>query len=158
MGFEMDPDGENTPGKYAPRYCFGVNPGVGFGIEKNHPFLKRMLDFYETLKFQPVPVDIAWYKTIVSYTTEELCRCGLKNMEGIQNVQGINIYPRVFFSPINVVSGKCQITEQTYSIHRFTSTWSESNSKTIKDYIRYYLPEWMFFVINRMKSRRYRIK
>lgn len=24
MGFELDPDGENTPGRYAPRYCFSV--------------------------------------------------------------------------------------------------------------------------------------
>ena len=113
MGFEVDPDGENTPGKYAPRYCFGVNPGVGFGIEKEHPFLKRMLDLYSALTFQPVPKDIAWYKTIVAYTTEELCSCGLKNIKGIQDVEGIKIYPRVYFSPINVVSGKFTITEYT---------------------------------------------
>lgn len=158
MGFEMDPDGENTPGKFAPRYCFGVNPGVGIGMEMRHPFLKRMLDLYATLNFQPVPKDIAWYKTIVAYTTEELCRCGLKNVKGIQDVLGIHIYPRTFFSPINVVSGKLRITEQTHSIHRFTSTWSESKNKTIKDYIRHYLPEWVFILNNRIKRRRYKIK
>lgn len=158
MGFEVDPDGENTPGKYAPRYCFGVNPGVGFGIEKEHPFLKRMLDLYSALTFQPVPKDIAWYKTIVAYTTEELCSCGLKNIKGIQDVEGIKIYPRVYFSPINVVSGKFTITEYTYSIHRFTSTWTESNHKTIKEYLRHYLPEWAFFLINRVKRSRYRIR
>ena len=158
MGFEMDPDGKNTPGKYAPRYCFGVNPGGGIGVEKEHPFLKRMLDLYSTLIFQTVPVDIAWYKTIVAYTTEELCSCGLKNVKGIQDVLGISIYPREYFSPINVVSGKLRITEHTYSIHRFTSTWSESKNKTIKDYIRHYLPEWVFFLNNRIKRRRYRIK
>ena len=158
MGFEMDPDGENTPGKYAPRYCFGVNPGVGIGMEKGHPFLKRMLDLYSTLTFQPVPADIAWYKTIVAYTTEELCSCGLKNEKGIQDVQGIIIYPREYFSPINVVTGKLRITEHTYSIHRFTSTWSESKNKTIKDYIRHYFPEWVFLLNNRIKRGRYRIK
>lgn len=158
MGFEVDPDGENTPGKYAPRYCFGVNPGVGVGIEMEHPFIKRMLELYAKLRFQPVPVDIAWYKTIVAYTTEELCRCGLKNVKGIQEVEGIKIYPRVYFSPINVVSGKCTITEQTYSIHRFTSTWSESKHKTVKEYLRHFLPEWTFFIINRIKRSRYRIK
>ena len=157
MGFEVDPDGENTPGKYAPRYCFGVNPGVGIGVEKGHSFLKRMVDLYAILEFQPIPVDIAWYKTIVAYTTEELCRWGLKNTKGIQEVQGIEIYPREYFSPINVVSGRCMITEQTHSIHRFTSTWSESKKKTIKDYIRHYLPEWVFFLNNRIKRRGYRI-
>ena len=29
MGFEVDPDGKNTPGMYAPRYTFAVNPGLG---------------------------------------------------------------------------------------------------------------------------------
>lgn len=158
MGFEMDPDGKNTPGKYAPRYCFGVNPGIGIGMEKGHPFLKRMLNMYATLKFHSVPVDIAWYKTIVAYTTEELCCCGLKNVKGIQDVQGITIYPREYFSPINVVSGKLIITEHTYSIHRFTSTWSESKKKTIKDYIKHYLPEWVFILNNRIKRRRYIIR
>lgn len=158
MGFEVDPDGDNTPGKYAPRYCFGVNPGVGAGMEKEHPFLKRMMDLYATLKFVPVPTDIAWYKTIVAYTTEELCRCGLKNIKGIQEVLGIWIYPREYFSPINVVSSRCTITEHTCSIHRFTSTWSESKHKSIKDYVRHYLPECVFILYNRIKRYRYQIK
>lgn len=158
MGFEQDPDGENTPGKYAPRYCFGVNPGIGFGIIKEHPFLKQMLDLYATLSFQPVPENIAWYKTIVAYTTEELCRSGLRSVKGIQNVRGINIYPRAYFSPINVITSKCTITEQTYSIHRFTSTWSENKSRNIKDYLRHYLPEWVFYLVNHIKRKRYRIK
>ena len=158
MGFEVDPDGDNTPGKYAPRYCFGVNPGVGVGMEKEHPFLKQMMDLYATLKFLPVPSDIAWYKTIVAYTTEELYRCGLKNIQGIQEVQGIWIYPREYFSPINVVSGKCTVTKQTCSIHRFTSTWSESNNKTIKDYVRHFLPEYVFVIYNRIKRYRYQYR
>ena len=73
MGFEVDPDGDNTPGKYAPRFCFAVNPGVGFGMEKEHHFMKRMLDLYAGLKFELPPVNIAWYKTIVAYATEMLC-------------------------------------------------------------------------------------
>ena len=32
MGFEQDPDGENTPGRYAPRFCFDVALGLGFGM------------------------------------------------------------------------------------------------------------------------------
>ena len=43
FGFEVDPDGKNTPGIYAPKYCFAVNPGLGFGFEKNHPFLNDII-------------------------------------------------------------------------------------------------------------------
>ena len=119
MGFEVDPDGDNTPGKYAPRFCFAVNPGVGFGMEKEHSFMKKMLDLYAELRFELPPINIAWYKTIVAYTTESLCEEGLKNIKGVQVVDGINIYPHDYFSPINMISGRLHITSDTHTIHRF---------------------------------------
>lgn len=154
MGFEVDPDGVNTPGRYAPRYCFGVNPGVGIGMEKGHPFLKQMLDLYDNLQFQPVPKDIAWYKTIVAYTTEELCRCGLKNVQGIQIVDDISIYPSDFFSPTNVISNRIHITENTYTIHRFAGSWGLGNA-SLFERIKHYMPESLLFLVNKMKRKRY---
>lgn len=158
MGFEMDPDGKNTPERYAPRYCFGVNPGVGFGMAKEHPFLKRMLDLYLTLTFQPVSVDIAWYKTIVAYTTEMLCRRGLKNVQGIQIVDDIKIYPSEYFSPTNVISNRIHITANTYTIHRFAGSWDSNKKKTLKGIISDYIPECVFYFNNKIKRRKYRIR
>ena len=111
MGFELNPDGENDPQKYAPRYAFAVNPGVGLGMEKEHPFIKTMLDKYSQLEYE-TPV-FPWGKTIVAYTTEELCKLGLKNVQGIQEVQGIKVYPHEYFAPIDVISGKLHITKNT---------------------------------------------
>lgn len=193
MGFEVDPDGENTPEKYAPRYCFAVNPGVGFGMEKEHPFMRNMLDHYHKLKFELPPSDIAWYKTIVAYTTEMLCSKGLKNVQGVQivrfdegesernessnglsglsgsnGVNGLNgsnglnitIYPHEYFAPIDVITGRLHITENTYTIHRYMGSWNGDNTLTIegvKRTIRGMLPEWVFYLINKIKRRRYRI-
>lgn len=158
MGFEVDPDGENSPGKYAPRYCFAVNPGLGFGVEKGNAFIKRMLDVYADLEFVSVPVDIAWYKTIVAYTTEELCALGLKNKKGIQNVGGFTIYPREYFSPINVITNKLKVTDKTCTIHRFTSTWSESKNKSLCEYFRCIVPDCIFAINNKIKRRYYKVK
>ena len=156
MGFEVDPDGDNTPGKYAPRFCFAVNPGVGFGMEKEHPFIKKMINLYAGLEFELPPANIAWYKTIVAYTTEMLCKDGLKNIKGVQVVDGINIYPHEYFSPINMISGKLHVASNTHSIHRFMGSWG-LKKKSLKDIIRESLPEWIFIVNNRIKRRKYRV-
>lgn len=156
MGFEVDPDGDNTPGKYAPRFCFAVNPGVGFGMEKEHSFMKKMLNFYAKLTFELPPTNIAWYKTIVAYTTESLCEEGLKNIKGVQVVDGINVYPHDYFSPINMISGKLHVTPNTHTIHRFMGSWGVKK-KSLKDIIRESLPEWIFILNNRIKRRKYRV-
>lgn len=156
MGFEIDPDGDNTPGVYAPRFCFAVNPGVGFGMEKNHSFMKKMISLYTELKFEIPPTNIAWYKTIVAYTTEKLCEEGLKNVKGVQVVDGINIYPHDYFSPINMISGRLHITPNTHTIHRFMGSWGVKK-KSLKDIIRESLPEWIFILNNRIKRRKYRV-
>ena len=157
MGFEVDPDGDNTPGRYAPRYCFSVALGLGFGMEAGHPFMCRMMDYYETLQFVAVPQDIAWYKTIVAYTTEQLCAEGLRNVSGIQQVGDIAIYPSEYFAPIKTISGRMHITPQTRSIHRYMGSWA-TGKKSIKDRIKGLLPEWLFYLNNRMKRRKYRVK
>ncbi len=154
MGFELDPDGENDPQKYAPRYAYAVNPGVGLGMEKEHLFMKRMLDKYAQLEYE-TPV-FPWGKTIVAYTTEELCELGLKNIQGIQNIQGINVYPSEFFSPINIITNKLHVTEKTVSIHRFTGTWGDKQHHSWKEYVRHYMPEWCLIMINKIQRSKYK--
>lgn len=156
MGFEVDPDGKNTPGKYAPRYTFAVNPGLGTGFFKGHPFLQKMMQLYATLTFHDAEMN-PWLKTIVAYTTEALVEEGLQNKKGIQRVGDITVYPHEYFAPINVISGKLHITPSTHTIHHYMGSWDNKNH-SIKDVIRNILPEWVFLLNNRIKRRKYRIK
>jgi mannosyltransferase OCH1-like enzyme len=163
MGFEVDPDGENTPGNYAPRYCFDVALGLGFGISKSHPFMQKMMHYYAHLEFKGAVMN-PWFKTIVAYTTEKLMEDGLQNKKGIQQVGDIAVYPHDYFAPINVISGKLHITKNTYTIHWYMGSWYGENEnhtfniKYLKKRMRNAIPEWAFFLINRIKRRRYRIK
>ena len=157
MGFEVDPDGENTPGKYAPRYCFDVALGLGFGMSKGHSFMKKMMEYYARLEFKGAVMD-PWFKTIVAYTTEKLMEEGLQNIKGIQQVDDIIVYPHGFFAPINVISGKLHVTKNTYTIHWYMGSWDDKKQKALKDRIRNWIPEWVFYLSNRIKRRRYRIK
>ena len=157
MGFETDPDGENTPGRYAPMYVFGVNPGLGFGMEKGHQFLNNMMEFYSKMQFH-VTTPGPWLKTVVAYTTEELMKVGLNNVPGIQRVDGITIYPREYFAPINVVTGRLHITKNTWTIHQYMGSWSGGKELTIKAKLKKIIPEWVLLLNNRRKRRQFRIK
>lgn len=157
MGFETDPDGTNTPGKYAPRFCFAVNLGLGFGMTKAHPFMKRMLNYYQSLSFEVPPADITWYKTVVAYTTEQLCDLGLKNQKGIQKIGDITIYPREYFAPIDIITCRLHVTNNTYTIHRYMGSWN-TNRKTLKDMIRNVIPDCVFYINNKIKRQKYRVK
>lgn len=156
MGFELDPDGKNTPGRYAPRYCFDVALGLGFGIERHHPFIKKMLNLYDTLNFDGGVLD-PWCKTIVAHTTEALMEEGLKPIKGIQKVGNITIYPSEYFAPINVITERLHITEKTYTIHRYMGSWT-MNDNHLKGRIKRMLPEWVFILNNKIRRRKYRIR
>ena len=163
MGFELDPDGENDPQRYAPRYAYSVAPGLGLGMEQEHPFMKMMLDKYAGLKYE-TPV-FPWGKTIVAYTTEELCERGLKNVQGIQKIEGkdsesfspIWIYPSEYFSPINIISNRIHITGNTVSIHRYAGSWANEATLSWKEKLKSFIPEWTFILNNKVKRRRYKV-
>lgn len=156
MGFEVDPDGENSPGKYAPRFSYSVNPGLGFGIEVKHSFMLQLMDYYKNLEFD-ISNLTPYSKTIVAHTTENLVKLGLKNTSGIQKISGITIYPSEYFAPISAITGRLHITENTRSIHRYMASWNEQRNKGIKDYIHHYIPESLLILYNKIKRRRYRM-
>lgn len=156
MGFEVDPDGENSPRKYAPRYAFGINPGLGIGMEKGHPFTAQMLSFYTDLHFEEC-VKIEFYKTVVFYTTDKLIELGLEDRKGIQKVNDIFLYPHEYFAPIDVITRRLHITKNTYSIHRYMGSW-DNEKRSLKDLIKSLLPEWVFYLNNRMKRKKYKLQ
>lgn len=171
FGFEVDPDGKNTPGIYAPKYCFAVNPGLGFGFEKNHPFLNDIIKKYSTLSFDGGEMN-PWLKTIVAYTTELLCKYGLENRKGIQTISFkkeeslfysyITIYPSDYFAPTNVITGKTHITKNTRSIHRYMGSWNTSENKNvytkIKCLLKNLIPEYLIIIYNKIQRRKYKIE
>jgi len=65
--------------------------------------------------------------TIVSYTTEVLKQNGLRPTNEIQKVAGVWIYPADYFNPLDSLTGKLVLTDNTCSIHWYMNSWSESS-------------------------------
>ena len=134
--------------------------------------LKPML-WYDTI--EQFHLMDPWFKTIVAYTTEALMEEGLENKKGIQKVGNITIYPHEYFAPINVITGRLHITPHTRSIHRYMGSWDDENGNVngngnenknenikislgyLKKRLRNALPEWVFYLNNKIKRRKYRI-
>ena len=104
-----------------------VNPGLGLGTFINLPFYKILLEKYATLSFRN-PDGSLNQKTIVMHTTEVLAEHGLQKTNEIQQVAGIWIYPADFFNPLDSLTGKLKLTENTRSIHWYMNSWSDSSS------------------------------
>ncbi|MDM8109655.1 glycosyltransferase [Phascolarctobacterium faecium] len=123
MGCERDGDKNKAAAiAAAPGLGLGVNPGLGLGVNPGLGLYKEMLDLYDTLHFKNSDGSLN-LKTVVQYTTETLVKHGLKNTNQVQKCAGIYIYPREYFCPKNMDTGKLEITKNTYTIHHFDASW-----------------------------------
>ena len=81
-----------------------------------------MLNLYAGLHFQYAGNDLN-QKTVVEYTTELLVAKGLRNIDDIQCVNEIWIYPKEYFCPVNYQTNEMNITDNTRSIHHYAASW-----------------------------------
>ena len=105
-----------------------VNPGLGLAVAPGLGLIKEILEDYEKDSFlnSDGSLDLT---TIVTRTTNILKRHGLQNINEIQTVAEIDIYPVDYFCPIDMSSGKLVITKNTHSIHRYAGSWETNGNK-----------------------------
>ena len=101
-----------------------VAPGLGLGVNPGHTLYKDILDYYQLLSFfraDGKPNEI----TVVKHTTNILVENGLKATNNIQEIAGIWIYPADYFNPLDSLTGKLKLTDNTRSIHWYMNSWSD---------------------------------
>jgi len=103
-------------------YRPNVNPGLGFGGFAGLWLYNELIQMYSTLHFFRDDGTLNM-KTVVQYATEVLYAHGLQKINGIQCVEGIWIYPKEYFNPMDYGIGKVVISDKTYSIHHFAESW-----------------------------------
>lgn len=112
-------------------FVCSVNPGLGTACPPGHPFFKDMIDLYKTLDFENNKKDYA-LKTITQYTSEMLQKKGwIPQKATITKLDDITIFPKQYFNPFSCKTGSFEITESTYSIHHYASSWLTSRQKLI---------------------------
>ena len=102
--------------------------GLGFGAEPGHPLIKEMMDDYENLRFYNQDGSLNLTASPV-YQTAFLTKKGLLNVDKIQTVSGMTVYPKQYFNPTNLDTGRIQLTNKTVSIHHYAASWLDDKSK-----------------------------
>lgn len=100
-----------------------VNLGLGFAVEPFNPIIKEIMSFYEQTHYI-FPDGHIEQIPIVPITSKILKKYGLKPFSNKPYKCGdINIYPWEYFCPIEFMSNKLEITNNTYTIHHYSATW-----------------------------------
>lgn len=116
MGIEIPARGDGCP---------QVNPGLGVGADAGIILYKAILDNYSLLSFHNEDGSLN-LKTVVAYTTEALAGLGLEKVNDIQEVSGVWIYPVDYLNPLDSVTRRLMITENTRSIHWYMNSWGRT--------------------------------
>lgn len=106
-----------------------IAPGLGMATYSDNELYSKIIQDYNNSHFilknglyDEKPVG----KRIVD---KYLLKDGLKDVKGIQQVDGINIYPHDYFCPLNFLTGKLTITNNTVAIHHYASSWWTKQDK-----------------------------
>ena len=136
-----------------------VAPGLGLGVNSGLGLYKEILDLYATLHFLR-PDGTLNIKTVVAYTTEILCKHGLRNVPEIQECAGVWIYPKEYFCPKDYKTNITIITPKTLTMHHYDASWVSEEIKYARELRRklFFLPKdlrgyiAMFIAISRKKG------
>lgn len=109
-----------------------LNLGLGFGATKRHPYLKEIMEYYETREFVRGngKMDL---KACPVIQTEILMRHGLEKEDKYQKLEKCVVYPSKVFSPKSFQTGETHITNQTVSIHHYDMSWQSEKQKRNKE-------------------------
>ena len=119
MGFELD---------FNKGEAGTVNPGLGLSAVPRLALYKEILDSYQEDHFLNNDGSLN-LKTVVTRTTEILDLHGLIHQPGIQDVDGITIYPAEFFNPKDFWTGEIHLSDKTRTIHHFGMSWYTDEDK-----------------------------
>ena len=116
--------------------------GLGFGAIAKHHALKGMRDDYDGKHFRTEDGTLNLVASPV-HQTKWLKRKGLIADNTFQTVEDINIYPKSYFSPMNICTKRIVETRHTFSIHHFDGSWlndeEKEKAKVIADFYRTYV-------------------
>ena len=117
MGCENEAKVGATPAQ------LGVAPGLGLGVNPGLGLCGEILEIYKD-KHYILPDGSFSTDTVVTITTEFLCKYGMKNTDKVQEIAGVFIYPKEYFCPKDYVTGELKITKNSYCIHWYTASWA----------------------------------
>lgn len=103
--------------------------GLGFGAKPGNPVIWEQMRKYDSLQF--IRDDGSLNRTASpKYSTEVMKLLGVKPDNGtVQRIDHFTCYPVEYFCPKDFRTGKMRLTENTFSIHHYDSSWWTEEQK-----------------------------
>lgn len=108
-----------------------VSSGLAFGSEPGTPILKKHIAQYENIHFKNEDGSLN-QKACPLYLAELMRSEGLILNGQEQQVKEVHVYPVDYFNPYDSLTGRMNKTENTYSIHWYDASWSDSSQTKLK--------------------------
>lgn len=124
-----------------------VNPGLGAAATPRMRVYGDLIKSYENDSFIEANGKFNTV-TIVDRATDILKKHGLQDVNEIQQIAGLTIYPSDFFAPKSFDTGKLNITENTRSIHWYDASWLPWHKKMYQP-LKHMLPDWFRSIIQK---------
>ncbi len=105
-----------------------VAPGLALGAVAGLDIYKEILEDYEASHFKAEDGSLD-LTTVVQRVTDILKGHGLSSVSEVSSVCGLNIYPKDYFNPIDMESGRLVITDNTVSIHHYMASWETKENR-----------------------------
>lgn len=100
--------------------------GLGFGAVKYHEVVRKMMNEYDEIGFD---LESKEKFACPILNTKVLNGYGYKPSDDVQNYNGMVVYPSEFFDPCSPGSDKMLLTGNTVSIHHYSATWMDSQTR-----------------------------
>ncbi|WP_026519117.1 glycosyltransferase family 32 protein [Butyrivibrio sp. FCS006] len=105
-----------------------TNDGQGFGCEPGMPVFREMLECYDGDKPFEIINGALNYVESPKLRTKVLLAHGLVLDGSRQQVDGVEVFPVDYFCPLDYDTGRLMVTDNTFSIHHFDSSWQGKNA------------------------------
>lgn len=105
---------------------YDLNTGAIVGAIKGNDFILENLNRYRNLPF--VINGVINKITCVEITTSILRKYGFRKAKKVNVYNNVTVFPSEYFSPLKLTNGKLKITENTYTIHWYTTNWKKRSN------------------------------
>lgn len=105
-----------------------VNTGGGCGFIKNHPMLRKIIEYRDQFSFVMEDGSLN-VETNGVYETRPFLEAGFKPNNTLQFIDGVTVYPSYINHPYDYMSCEMQKKESTVSIHHFYGGWLEEEER-----------------------------
>lgn len=100
--------------------------GLGYGAEAGNPVVKRMMETYESMEFDPKEKE----KIACPFINDMVIKSfGYKLDDEVVNINGMTILPPRYMDPLSPGDSKNLLCDDTISIHHYSASWTSASNR-----------------------------